>query len=213
MIEHFEAEPAGGPLDEEVSNIHIARLLEPTQCADFVEKADTLSCWHPALSYDNDGGADLVVDPEVRMNWVLQERLAPGLFSPYRDVFERKFNRFLDPSRQGFFILSLLVANRYEVGGHFHAHVDAMVTHHRYRRYSVVCYLNEDFVDGGTCFPTLGVTFRPKAGQALIFPSHYLHRANRVTSGRKYNMVFFLCDPLYLTADAWLSSGHHTAAD
>ena len=213
MIERFEPVTADAQLVEDPAKIRVVRLLEPDQCAEFIAKADALPHWHQALSYDTAGGTELVVDPHVRMNWVLQERSAPGLFAPYRETFSQKFFRFLDPDREGFFILSLLVANRYEPGGHFHAHVDAMPTHHRYRRHSVVCYLNDDFTDGGTGFPTLGMTFKPSAGQALIFPSHYLHKANPVTSGRKYGIVFFLCDPLYLTADAWLSSGHAAQGD
>jgi hypothetical protein len=213
VIERFEPETGAGPLVEDPAKIRIVRLLEPEQCTEFIAKADASPRWHEALSYGGSGGADLVVNPEVRLNWVLQERSAPNLFAPYREIFSEKFARFLDPDREGFFILSLLVANRYEAGGHFHAHVDALAELHRYRRHSVVCYLNDDFTDGGTCFPTLGMTFKPSAGQALIFPSQYLHRANPVTSGRKYGIVFFLCDPLYLTADAWLSSGYAGLGD
>jgi hypothetical protein len=213
MIERFEPEAGGAPPIEDPAKVRVVRLLEPEQCADFIAKADASPYWHEALSYDRSGKAELVVDPDVRLNWVLQERSAPNLFAPYREIFSRKFARFLDPDREGFFILSLLVANRYEAGGHFHAHVDALPDLHRYRRHSVVCYLNDDFTDGGTSFPTLGMTFKPAAGQALIFPSHYLHRATPVTSGRKYGIVFFLCDPLYLTPDAWLSSGYAGLGD
>ena len=50
-------------------------------------------------------------------------------------------------------------------------------------------------------------TYRPSARQALIFPSHDLHEALRVTSGRKYAFVFFLCDAAYVTEDAYLAEG------
>ncbi|MBV8748288.1 MAG: 2OG-Fe(II) oxygenase [Candidatus Eremiobacteraeota bacterium] len=193
-------------LDEKSEQIHIVRLLEPSDCAELIAKAEQVPNWHEALSY-KEGEQELVVDESVRKNRVLQERDAARLFAPYRDAFERKFAKFLARDRENFFLLSLLVINCYEPGGHFHAHVDALATHHRYRRYSVVCYLNDDFVDGGTAFPTLQQTYRPATGQALLFPSYYLHEARPVTAGRKYVFVFFLCDATWITEDAYLAEG------
>ena len=194
------------PFIETAERIHVVRLLEADDCADLIARAEKVPRWHDALSY-KEGEKELVVDASVRKNRVLQERDAANLFAPYRAKFMQRFAKFVDETQENFFIISLLVINCYEPGGHFHAHVDALPTHHRYRRYSVVCYLNDDFVDGGTTFPTLGRTYRPSAGQALLFPSHYLHEASPVTSGRKFVFVFFLCDAAYITDDAYLTEG------
>ena len=181
------------PFIETAEKIHVVRLLEPDDCASLIARADEVPRWHDAPSHQED--AEAVFDASLRRNRTLQERDASKLFTPYRKTFERRFAKFLDTAQENFVIVSLLALHRYDRGDHFDQHVDALPTFHRERRYSVICYLNDDFVDGGTAFPTLGRTYRPAAGQAVLFPSHYLHVAQPVTSGHKYVIVFFLCEP------------------
>ena len=54
-----------------------------------------------------------------------------------------------------------------------------------HRKISIITYLTEGFVGGGTEFPH--ITFKPKPGYALIFPSNwcYPHAGEPVTSGTK----------------------------
>jgi len=54
-----------------------------------------------------------------------------------------------------------------------------------YRIISVIVYLTDDFKGGGTSFPH--VTYKPKPGYALIFPSNwcYPHAGELVTEGIK----------------------------
>ena len=54
-----------------------------------------------------------------------------------------------------------------------------------YRTISVIVYLTDDFEGGGTSFPH--VTYKPKPGYALIFPSNwcYPHAGEPVTEGIK----------------------------
>ena len=83
---------------------------------------------------------------------------------------------------------------RYKPGQHYTWHVDqslndeiSAIGHHR--TVSVVLYLTDDFEGGGTEFPDR--VFKPKAGEALFFPSSwcYPHRGQQVTQGEKIACV------------------------
>ena len=54
-----------------------------------------------------------------------------------------------------------------------------------HRKISVITYLKESEVGGGTCFPH--TTFKPKPGYALMFPSNwcYPHSGEPVVKGNK----------------------------
>lgn len=54
-------------------------------------------------------------------------------------------------------------------------------------RYSLVCYLNDDYEGGEIYFKNQDVKIKPKAGSLVFFPSThpYLHESLPVTKGRK----------------------------
>ena len=54
-----------------------------------------------------------------------------------------------------------------------------------HRKISVITYLSDEFIGGGTAFPH--ATFKPKPGYAIIFPSNwcYPHAGEPVKEGRK----------------------------
>lgn len=93
----------------------------------------------------------------------------------------------------------------YEVGQRFDAHFDfvpprlpAMAAELRIlgqRSTTLVTYLNEDFEGGATQFPTLGIEFRGREGDALVFSNvlpdgapdrRMLHAGTPPTAGRKW---------------------------
>ncbi len=80
---------------------------------------------------------------------------------------------------------------RYDPGDFYHTHRDSG-PHLADRYFSVVCYLNDDFDGGGTHFPGAAYTVDPVKGHALIFPSDYLHRAERIIEGTKHIAVTWL---------------------
>ena len=179
---------------EDPSRIYVVRVFEPAECSGLIAEAERLGAWKAAISY-KDRSQSAEVNKDIRDHTVLLENDAPRLFRPYREKIAARFEKYLDTRRKEFYIFSIFVMNRYDVGEFFHVHVDRLPTHHSYRRYSFVCYLNDEFEDGGTAFPGIGRTYRPNAGQALLFPSHYLHSGEKVSTGRKYVLVSFLCDP------------------
>lgn len=89
--------------------------------------------------------------------------------------------------RQGMQIL------RYRPGQFYNYHIDkdyAGVSEESSRRtLSIVLYLTDDHQGGGTEFP--GKVYKPKAGEALIFPAEwsYPHKAQPVLKGEKWVCV------------------------
>ena len=77
---------------------------------------------------------------------------------------------------------------QYEKNQEYKFHHDAANHKERYEFYrtiSVIVYLTDNFKGGGTSFPH--VTYKPKPGYALIFPSNwcYPHAGELVTEGIK----------------------------
>lgn len=78
---------------------------------------------------------------------------------------------------------------RYQPGQHFNVHTD--------HGFSYVCtvsnvtYLNDNFDGGELWFPYLDVTFKPRYGDSVFFPSTFLfaHASKPVTGGTKYAAV------------------------
>ena len=81
---------------------------------------------------------------------------------------------------------------RYREGEFYNWHSDSASDHtakEYHRTISIVLYLTEDFDGGRTEFPHR--SYKPKAGQALIFPSNWCfpHKAQAVTRGEKISAV------------------------
>ena len=77
---------------------------------------------------------------------------------------------------------------RYDPGQYFAPHYDGAFVRNANEesQLTLILYLNEDFEGGETAFPELGVSVRPKAGQALLFQHRLLHESTPVRRGRKY---------------------------
>lgn len=82
--------------------------------------------------------------------------------------------------------------NLWEVGVESLVHKD----HHEgseYVQLSSVSYFNDDFEGGEIYFPEFDFTYKPKAGEAIFFPSFtkesdYKHGVKAVTEGKRYTM-------------------------
>lgn len=59
---------------------------------------------------------------------------------------------------------------------------------------SVMYYLNDDYQGGAIHFPNLGVTYQPKANDALIFPAAdgFEYTIEKMTDGVKYSVLSYL---------------------
>jgi hypothetical protein len=78
---------------------------------------------------------------------------------------------------------------RYSTDQHFQVHTDHGFSYTC--TVSSVAYLNDDYEGGELYFPFLDVTYKPEAGDIVMFPSTYIyaHAAKPVTSGIKYSAV------------------------
>jgi len=78
---------------------------------------------------------------------------------------------------------------KYDTGSFFKTHIDDCAAHSR--TVSVVIYFNENYSGGEIEFPNFNITYKPKTGDILIFPSIfvYSHSINEITSGTRYAAV------------------------
>jgi hypothetical protein len=78
---------------------------------------------------------------------------------------------------------------RYKPGQHFSVHADHGFSYTC--TVSSVMYLNDDYEGGELWFPYLNITFKPEAGDIVIFPSTYIyaHASKKITKGTKYSAV------------------------
>ena len=81
---------------------------------------------------------------------------------------------------------------KYEPGQHFMEHHDHGFSYNC--TVSLVTYLNDDYEGGGLKFRLQKLTYKPQAGDTVIFPSNYMypHQALKVESGTKYSLVTML---------------------
>lgn len=82
---------------------------------------------------------------------------------------------------------------KYEPGMEYKLHHDCGGSN-KDRVVSMLIYLNDDYTGGHLEFPHIGVTYYPKAGDILLFPSNYTfaHVAHPVESGTKYAIVSWM---------------------
>jgi len=90
---------------------------------------------------------------------------------------------------------------KYDVDGHYHAHVDTFVQpgNNETRKLTILVFLNDDF-EGGRLFIQNGhKKYYPpqKAGTALVFPSFMLHGVEPVTKGIRRSIVTWLVGPWF----------------
>lgn len=86
---------------------------------------------------------------------------------------------------------------RYDEGsGYFRPHRDNETGDTLYRRFAMTINLNGDFEGGALHFPEFGpATYRPPAGDAIVFSCSLLHQATDVTRGRRYVLLNFFYNP------------------
>jgi hypothetical protein len=78
---------------------------------------------------------------------------------------------------------------RYKENQHFQVHADHGFSYTC--TVSSVMYLNDEYEGGELWFPYLDLTFKPEAGDIILFPSTYIfaHASKPVISGTKYSAV------------------------
>jgi prolyl 4-hydroxylase len=77
---------------------------------------------------------------------------------------------------------------RYEAGQSFGPHKDGFYKRSEAEQslFTLILYLNEEYIGGETFFTDSETLIVPKAGKALLFPHQLWHEGRTVTDGRKY---------------------------
>jgi hypothetical protein len=183
---------------EESQGVVSLRLYESRECRKIVDSIKELDGWNPALIRQGQEGGDydIVARSDIRSASTLNTADVEGLY----DEFEQKVDSLVKPLIWRLWKLDLKNHSgthllKYEAADHYVPHRDTGLGFEG-RYFSVVCYLNDDFIGGRTLFPTLNYAVTPEAGQAILFPSNYLHGSEAVISGKKFVFVSWIDGPV-----------------
>ena len=186
------------PYKKHTQGVVSLRLFDPAECRKIVKRVEQLEGWTAALIREGSEGGEYnnVTRPDVRVANILNSVHVGWL---YRE-FEQKIDSLVKPLVRQLWNLDLSSHSgtqllKYEAAGHYRPHRDTGVDLEQ-RYFSVVCYLNDDFEGGRTLFPTLDYAVTPDVGNAVLFPSTYLHGSEPVINGRKFVLVSWIDGPV-----------------
>lgn len=134
-----------------------------------------------------------------KTNWIpipydLLQQTQASITSFYNGMLLDKYKqpiKFIEPTQ-------LL---HYPVGGEYKEHNDSedfvhgKLTRVCERDLSILAYLNDDYEGGELELNNFNVTFKPKAGTVICFPSYieFTHRVYPVTKGNRYTLATWIC--------------------
>jgi predicted 2-oxoglutarate/Fe(II)-dependent dioxygenase YbiX len=171
--------------------LHHVRLMQPAECEQIIGQTLALPQWGEARVVPADG--DAVREDHWRSAKVIHRSASPELFRTFQQRVEAELlpavQQMWDSPLNGTEGTQLV---RYDEGDFYRVHTDATEDSCQFRHFTVVCYLNEDFVGGTTAFPGLRLQVSAASGMALVFPSDYPHQACPVEKGSKYALVTWL---------------------
>jgi predicted 2-oxoglutarate/Fe(II)-dependent dioxygenase YbiX len=181
---------------EEIRGVLSLQMYDTLSCETIIAYAEKSNAWSAATIGKEDGGNHL---SEVRPHYRAASSFSPAQKSPLQRNLARKVNELLCPLINEAWRTDLKRHTdthvvRYLPGGFYVTHADTGLDLD-YRYFTVLCYLNEDFQGGQTCFPTLNFSVTPQKGKGIVFPATYLHRAEPVMQGTKYILVTWLSGP------------------
>jgi hypothetical protein len=116
----------------------------------------------------------------IRLNSMIDTAILPSLFD-----YQSKYGVQIK-SRDPYELL------KYYEDNHLSSHTDDGGDNHS--RVSLLFYINDDYEGGEIVFEYLNVSYSPKVGDIIIFPSSYIyrHHVNKVTKGVRYCIADFM---------------------
>ena len=120
-----------------------------------------------------------------------EEENVIGILKKYSDIvneLHRKNNGFVPALYTVEAFLSLWKTDTY-TGVHIDSHQG-----YEFLQFSTVMYLNDDYEGGEIFFPNQNFSYKPKAGDVVMFPcggTEYQHGVNKVTSGKRYTIAMW----------------------
>lgn len=170
--------------------ITIPNLLPPHICAQAIEYFEN-DAWREQGKVGEVGMATVSTSNKIRV-----DSYPKGEMRALLDDYMRK-NMF--PEVEKVTGVRLTSREQYKIGcydaregGFFSPHRDNFDRSLRYRRYAITLNLNDDFEGGELVFPEYGpILYRAATGGATVFPCSLMHKANKVTKGKRYMLVTF----------------------
>lgn len=169
----------------------------PAWCDDLVRLVERLNLWGRATLSNGESGEyhhvdrnndSIALDQSLSAELVQYQTLLLPQVAHQCAMVYKALNKFTTFSADTNYQLL-----RYKPGQHFHEHVDHIVGHPSWgrRQLSFLLYLNDDYEGGELWFPRQKLRLKPKAGDAVLFPSHYTHphASLDVSRGVKYSVV------------------------
>ena len=184
--------------NSEAHGVYVVDLFDRSYCERLVVRLRRLNSWEPAeVSVTEDGESRAMIRPDTRAALTIAREDAAEIHESFEDKVRSDIRNLVNgiwgvdlPRCSGTHLI------RYPKGGHYIVHQDWDDGNFAHRYFTVLCYLNDNFADGGTHFPSLNHTVKPIAGKAVIFPSQYMHAAQPVSHGEKFVFVTWMCGPV-----------------
>ncbi len=168
-------------LEEKINNNKNKTLLKPWQnwVYDYKNKDTVSLClfkFVPKVSHISKH--DIFYDDQSYISESLYNAVETSL-KKYYDVYPRAEKNIKSQEK----FVKLL---KYYPGSFMPAHSDHGITS---RTISSVLYLNDNYSGGELYFPYFDITFKPKAGSVILFPSNfmYVHEVKTITDGIRYS--------------------------
>ena len=166
-------------------------LIGVAESLDMWDQATMVNVTQPAYLHSDRNNDVMTIAGTIHPALAKFEGLLLGLLPQCAGLY-KALNKHLTVSRNtGFQLL------RYKPGQHFHEHIDNIAGHPTWgqRQLSTVLYLNDDYTGGEIQFPRQKKTLKPKAGDVVLFPSHFTHphASLDVKEGTKLAVVSWFC--------------------
>jgi hypothetical protein len=169
----------GRPVNPSNKKSHWDNKLDPfskgkQKLFDWDRTASNNNMVWPRPNYVFDDEAHALVEDTINM-----------IDKPYHEILkfwsEKTGNQPLDHVSKNYFL------RKYHVGGEIGPHIDKNADNPlNTMDWSVLFYLNDDYLGGEIEFPDLDISIKPTAGSAIVFPCTAMHVAKRVEKGEKY---------------------------
>lgn len=195
--------PIGTILDQTISAIHFRSFLTPEECQHIAAIA------YPVLEVST------VFDPTTGQRVINPIRRSHGaVISPTEEdlVIQSLLRRIAVVTHTDVMAGESVSVLRYDAGGEYKPHYDRLTQSTNNRIKTAIIYLNDSFDGGETYFPKIPFTFKPTAGDALVFNSvnsdgklllESLHAGLPVTLGQKWIMTRWIREAQF---DPWCYS-------
>lgn len=168
------------PFPEASPRIWLIPILSRREAAEMVEILRAIGDWNPARVGGPAG--ERIVKRDVRHCMTIPARRCPPMVHDIPETISIAAARIGKELSE--LQISATTIVKYASGGFYVDHTDSDPS--STRLFSIVTYLNDDFIGGCTVFPRRGISLKPSPGQAILFPSDEIHRGETVLSGEKY---------------------------